>query len=116
VFLIYTQINSCLYLLYELYHFYSAEQLELDDKVQEIDLPVIIHFECKRYRQKILKEELDIRFCHRSKRNKQDVEDTGDQDHNANLNKQDVENILDQDQNANLDFINNSIETYVDSR
>jgi hypothetical protein len=44
------------------------------------------------------------------------VEDTGDQDHNANLNKQDVENILDQDQNVNLDFIKNSIETDFDSR
>jgi hypothetical protein len=63
-----------------------------------------------------LKEELDIRFYRCSKRNKKDVEDTKDQDHNANLNKQDVENILDQDQNANLDFIMNSIETDIDSR
>jgi hypothetical protein len=90
--------------------------MDSDDEVQKIDLPVIIHSGRKRYRRKILKEELDIHFCRRSERKKQDVEDTIDQDQNANLNKQDVEDIIDQDQNANLDFIKNSIETDIDSR
>jgi hypothetical protein len=116
VFFIYTQLNSCLYLLYEIYHFYFAEQMDSNDEVQEIDPPVIIHSRHKGYRRKILKEELDIHFYRRGKRNKQDVEDTKDQDHNTDLNKQDMKNIFDQDQNANLDFIKNSIETDIDSR
>jgi hypothetical protein len=70
VFFIYTQVHNCLSLLYELYHFYSAEQMNSNDEVQEIEPPVIIHSGCNKYCRKILKEELDIRFCHRSERNK----------------------------------------------
>jgi hypothetical protein len=99
VFLIYTHVHSCLSLLYELYHFYSTEQMNSDDEVQEIDPPVIIRSGRKKYRRRILKEELNIRFCRRSKRNNKDVEDSRNQD-----------------QNANLDFTKNSSETNVESR
>jgi hypothetical protein len=70
-----------------------------DDEVQEIDPPVIIRSGRKKYRRRILKEELNIRFCRRSKRNNKDVEDSRNQD-----------------QNANLDFTKNSSETNVESR
>jgi hypothetical protein len=44
--------------------------MDSDDEVQEIDPPVIIRLGRKKYRRKILTEELDISFYHHSKRNR----------------------------------------------
>jgi hypothetical protein len=51
-----------------------------NDEIQEIDPPVIIRSGRKKYRRKILKEELDPRFCRRSKRHNNNVENLKDQD------------------------------------
>jgi hypothetical protein len=53
--------------------------MDLDNEIQEIDLPVIIRSRCKKYCRKILKEELDPRFCHHSKRHNNYVENLQDQ-------------------------------------
>jgi L-lysine 2,3-aminomutase len=68
------------------------KQMDSDDEVQEIDPPVIVRSGRKKYRRRILIDELDVRFCRRSRR----------------INK-DVEELKEQDQNANLDFIENSV-------
>jgi hypothetical protein len=47
--------------------------MDSDDEVQAIDPPVIIRSRCKKYRRKIVKEEIDVRFCRHSKRINQDV-------------------------------------------
>jgi hypothetical protein len=57
----------------------SAE-MESDDEVQEIDPMVIIWCGRKKYRKKILKEELDFHFCRCSKRHNNNVESCQDQD------------------------------------
>jgi hypothetical protein len=54
--------------------------MDSDDEIQEIDPPVIIRSGRKKYRHKILKEELDPRFCHRSKRHNNNVKNLKDQD------------------------------------
>jgi hypothetical protein len=58
----------------------SQQQIDSDDEVQVIDPSIIIQFECKKYCQKILKEENDIRFCRRSRKINQDVDDSREQD------------------------------------
>jgi hypothetical protein len=88
----------------------SAE-MELDDEVQEIDPPVIIRSRRKKYRKKILKEELDARFCRRSKRHSNNVESCQYQDgiNTMNVSKETLNN-------ANLDSFKNSMEQNVASR
>jgi hypothetical protein len=54
--------------------------MDSDDEIQEIDLHVIIQSGCKKYRRKILKEEPDSHFYHRSKRHNNNVENLKDQD------------------------------------
>jgi hypothetical protein len=49
-----------------------------DDEVQEIDPPLMIQSGCKKYQQRLLKEEIDIHFCHCSNRNNKDVENSTD--------------------------------------
>jgi hypothetical protein len=44
------------------------------DEVQEIDPPVIIRSGRKKYRRRILQEEIDVHFYRRSKRINKDVE------------------------------------------
>jgi hypothetical protein len=63
--------------------------MDSDDEVQEIDQPDIVWSGRKKYRRRILIDELDVHFCHRSKRINKDVEE---------------------------DFTENSAETNVDSR
>jgi hypothetical protein len=58
----------------------SQQQIDSGDEVQVIHPSIIIQFECKKYRQKILKEENDIRFCRRSRKINQDVDDSREQD------------------------------------
>jgi hypothetical protein len=41
-------------------------EMDSDDDIQEIDPPVITRCGCKKYRRRILKEELDVRFCDRT--------------------------------------------------
>jgi hypothetical protein len=88
----------------------SAE-MELDDEVQEIDPPVIIRSRRKKYRKKILKEELDARFCRRSKRHSNNVESCQYQDgiNTMHVSKETLNN-------ANLDSFENSMEQNVASR
>jgi hypothetical protein len=78
-----------------------------DDEIQAIDPPVIIQSGCKKYRRKILKEEIDVRFCHRSKRINQDVDHSIEQD---NIDTTDVIAQVKDLQDANSDFIENSVE------
>jgi hypothetical protein len=73
--------------------------MDSDDEVQEIDQPDIVWSRRKKYRRRILIDELDVHFCRRSKRINKDVEDSRNQD-----------------QSANLDFTENLAETNVDSR
>jgi hypothetical protein len=73
--------------------------MDSDDEVQEIDPLVIIPSGRKKYRQRILIDELDVCFCRQSKRINKDVQDS-----------------INQDQSANLDFTDNSAKTNVDSR
>jgi hypothetical protein len=47
--------------------------MDSDDEIQEIDPPVIIWCGHKKYHHKILKEELDPRFCRRNKRHNNSV-------------------------------------------
>jgi hypothetical protein len=54
--------------------------MDSDDEIQQIDPPVIIWYERKKYRRKILKEELNPRFCGRSKRYNNNVENLKDED------------------------------------
>jgi hypothetical protein len=48
--------------------------MDSDDEVQAIDPPVVIRSGRKKYRRKILKKEIDVRFCRHSKRINQDVD------------------------------------------
>jgi hypothetical protein len=76
-----------------------------DDEVQEIDPPVIIWSGRKKYRKKILKEELDVRFCRRNKRHCNNVESCQDQD------GIDTTNVSEEtSNNAYLDSFENSME------
>jgi hypothetical protein len=81
--------------------------MDSDDEVQAIDPPVIIRSGCKKYRRKILKEEIDVRFCHRGKRINQDVDHSIEQD---NIDTTDVIAQVKDLQDANSDFIENSVE------
>jgi hypothetical protein len=67
----------------------------------------------KKYRQKILKEENDIRFCRRSRKINQDVDDSREQD---NIDVTDVIAQWEDSQDTNSDFIGNSVEQDVPSR
>jgi hypothetical protein len=48
--------------------------MDSDNDVQEIDPPVIIRSGRKKYHRRILQEEIDVRFYHRSNRINKDVE------------------------------------------
>jgi hypothetical protein len=83
-------------------------EMDSDDDVQVIEPPVITQSGRKKYRRKILKEELNPRFYHHSKR------------HNYNegkcQNQDDIDTIDVSEQesnNANLDFVENSMEQNV---
>jgi hypothetical protein len=52
--------------------------VDSDDEVQEISLPVLTQSRRKKYRRRILITPLDVCFC--SKRNKNNVESSPDQD------------------------------------
>jgi hypothetical protein len=85
--------------------------MDLDNDVQVIDPPIINRSGHKKYRWKILKEELDPHFCRRSKR------------HNYNEGKCQYQDDIDtidvseeESNNANLDFVENSMEQNAASR
>jgi hypothetical protein len=52
--------------------------MESNDEVQEIDPSVITQFRRKKYQWRVLKEELNVRFCCRSKRHNNNVENCQD--------------------------------------
>jgi hypothetical protein len=56
--------------------------MDSDDEVQEIDPPIIIRSGRKKYRRRILIDELDAHFCRRSRQINKDVE-LKEQDQNA---------------------------------
>jgi hypothetical protein len=87
--------------------------MDLDDEVQEIDPPVIMRFGCKKYRQRILQEEIDIRFYRCSKRINKDVEKYREQ---ASIDTTDIISPAEASQSSNLDFIDNTTEKDVSSR
>jgi hypothetical protein len=68
-------------------------EMDSDDDVQEIDPTVITRPGRKKYRRKILKEELDPRFCCRSKRHNYNEGKCQDQD---DIDTTDVENPTEQ--------------------
>jgi hypothetical protein len=80
----------------------SQHQMDLDDEVQVIDPPVIIQPGHKKYHRKILKEEIDVHFCRRSKRINQNVDDSSEQD---NIDTIDVIAQAEDSQDANLDLL-----------
>jgi hypothetical protein len=80
----------------------SQHQMDLDDEVQVIDPPVIIRPGHKKYHRKILKEEIDVHFCRRSKRINQNVDDSSEQD---NIDTIDVIAQAEDSQDANLDLL-----------
>jgi hypothetical protein len=61
----------------------------------------------------MLKEEIDVHFCHRSKRINRDVDDSREQD---NIDTTDVIAQVEDSQDANSNFIGNSVEQDVPSR
>jgi hypothetical protein len=63
--------------------------MDSDDEVQEIDPPVINRSGRKKYRWKILTEELGISFYRRSKRNRKNAESSipAEASHNATLDR-----------------------------
>jgi hypothetical protein len=88
-----------------------STEMESDDEVQEINPPVIIRSGRKKYRKKILKEELDVHFPRRSKRHSNNVESCQDQDGIDTMNVSDETS-----NNTNLDSFENSMEQNVASR
>jgi hypothetical protein len=91
----------------------SQQQMDSDDEVRVIDPPVIIRSGCKKYHRKILKEEIDVRFCRHSKRINRDVDDSRERD---NIDTIDVITQEEDSQDANSDFIGNSVEQDFPSR
>jgi hypothetical protein len=85
--------------------------MDSDDDVQEIDPPEITRSGRKKYRRRILKEELDVRFCRRSKRHNNNVESCQDQD---GTDTTDVSG--EASNNAILDSVENSMEQNIASR
>jgi hypothetical protein len=63
--------------------------MDSDDEVQEIDPPVIIQSGRKKYRWRTLTEEFDISFCHCSKKNRKNAENSilAEASHNAALDR-----------------------------
>jgi hypothetical protein len=83
------------------------------DEVQEIDPPVIIRSGRKKYRRRILQEEIDVHFYRRSKRINKDVEKYRELD---SIDAIDVISPREASQDANLDFIDNTTEKDISSR
>jgi hypothetical protein len=89
----------------------DCSEMDSDDDVQEIDPLVITRYGHKNYRRKILKEELDPRFCHHSKRHNYNKGKCQNQD---GIDTTDVSG--EESNNANLNFVENSMEQDVISR
>jgi hypothetical protein len=84
-----------------------------DDEVQEISPPVLTRSRHKKYGRRMLITPLDACFCHHSKRNKNNVETSTDQDA---IDTTDVAAPTDAPSSVILNFIESSMRRNVASR